>query len=72
MTIAAALLALALTQDWPTLHRDAQRSGFSDTVPPGPYERKWYRDVDDERLASRGEALSRLPCRRPGFSASAS
>jgi hypothetical protein len=51
-------LAFALlSQDWTTLHKDPQRSGFSADVVRGPYERKWYRDFHDEMIASRVEAI---------------
>lgn len=49
--------ALLPAQDWPTVHKDARRSGFSGTVPSGPYERKWYRDFHEEMIASRVEAV---------------
>jgi hypothetical protein len=52
-----AILALLAAQDWTTLHKDYQRSGFSGDVLPGPYERKWYRDFHDEMIASRVEAI---------------
>lgn len=42
---------------WPTLHRDAQRSGYTDEVVGGPYERKWFRDFHDEMIATRVEAI---------------
>lgn len=42
---------------WPTLHRDNQRSGYTDEVVRGPYERKWYRDFHDEMIATRVEAI---------------
>lgn len=42
---------------WPTLHKDYQRSGYTDEVVPGPYERKWYRDFHDEMIATRVEAI---------------
>src|SRR6185295_3390831 len=42
---------------WPTLHKDAQRSGFSAETLQGPYERKWYRDFHHEMIASRVEAI---------------
>jgi len=42
---------------WPTLHRDYQRSGYTDEVINGPYERKWYRDFHDEMIATRVEAI---------------
>jgi outer membrane protein assembly factor BamB len=58
MTMLLALLAAAAApQDWPTHHRDPQRSGFSDEVVRGPYERKWFRDFHDEMIASRAEAV---------------
>ena len=43
--------------DWPTLHRDYQRSGFTPEVVRGPYERKWYRDFHEEMIATRVEAI---------------
>ncbi|UCD49407.1 MAG: PQQ-like beta-propeller repeat protein, partial [Phycisphaerales bacterium] len=43
--------------DWPTLHRDYQRSGFTDEIVRGPYERKWYRDFHREMIATRVEAI---------------
>ena len=46
-----------LASDWPTLHRDYQRSGYTDEVVPGPNERKWYRDFHDEMIATRVEAI---------------
>jgi len=42
---------------WPTLHKDYQRSGYTDEVVRGPYERKWYRDFHDEMIATRVEAI---------------
>lgn len=42
---------------WPTLHRDYRRSGYTDEVVPGPYERKWFRDFHDEMIATRVEAI---------------
>lgn len=51
------LMFAALAQDWPTLHRDAQRSGFVDEALKGPFERKWFRDFHDEMIASRVEAI---------------
>ncbi|MBN2129109.1 MAG: PQQ-like beta-propeller repeat protein, partial [Sedimentisphaerales bacterium] len=44
-------------QDWPTLHGDDQRSGYSGGIGPGPYERKWYRDFHEEMIATRVEAI---------------
>jgi len=42
---------------WPTLHNDNQRSGYTDEVIKGPYERKWYRDFHDEMIATRVEGI---------------
>lgn len=42
---------------WRTLHKDYQRSGYTDEVIQGPYERKWYRDFHDEMIATRVEAI---------------
>lgn len=42
---------------WPTLHRDNQRSGYTDQIIAGPYERKWFRDFSDEMIATRVEAI---------------
>jgi len=42
---------------WPTLHKDHQRSGYTDQLVRGPYERKWYRDFHDEMIATRVEAI---------------
>ncbi len=55
--MASVLLLGFLLQDWTTLHKDPQRSGFSPEVLEGPYERKWYRDFHDEMIASRVEAI---------------
>ncbi len=52
-----ALALCLLLQDWPTLHKDPQRSGFAAEAISGPYERKWYRDFHDEMIASRVEAI---------------
>ena len=43
--------------EWPTLHKDYQRSGYTADVVQGPYERKWYRDFHDEMIATRVEAI---------------
>lgn len=55
------LLGICATQtvraDWPTLHNDYQRSGYTDEVVSGPYERKWWRDFHDEMIATRCEAI---------------
>jgi len=42
---------------WPTLHKDYQRSGYTDEVIEGPYERKWYRDFHQEMIATRLQAI---------------
>lgn len=49
--------ASAASSSWPTLHKDNQRSGYTDEVIQGPYERKWYRDFHDEVIATRVEAI---------------
>jgi outer membrane protein assembly factor BamB len=43
--------------EWVTLHHDYQRSGYTNEVVRGPYERKWYRDFHDEMIATRVEAI---------------
>jgi hypothetical protein len=43
--------------DWPTLHKDLQRSGYTAETLQGPFERKWFRDFHDEMIASRVEAI---------------
>ena len=48
---------LAKASDWPTAHRDYQRSGYTDEMVRGPYERTWYRDFHDEMIATRVEAI---------------
>lgn len=50
-------LALSAQDDWPTLHKDNQRSGYTAETLTGPFERKWYRDFHDEMIASRVEAI---------------
>lgn len=57
-----ALLAVTLATrgedaPWPMVHRDAARSGYSDEVIKGPYERKWFADFHDEVIATRVEAI---------------
>lgn len=53
----AGILALLLQEDWPTLHKDLQRSGYTAETLQGPFERKWFRDFHDEMIASRVEAI---------------
>ncbi len=50
-------ISIAVAGDWPTLHRDHQRSGYTDEIVRGPYERKWYRDFHAEMIATRIEAI---------------
>lgn len=50
-------IPIAVAGDWPTLHRDHQRSGYTDEIISGPYERKWYRDFHAEMIATRVEAI---------------
>jgi len=60
MEVAAILLALAAhlnAADWPTVHRDNQRSGYAAELVNGPYERKWFRDFHDQMIATRVEAI---------------
>ena len=54
--IGTAIHAAAETQ-WPTLHRDGQRSGYTDEVLHGPLERKWYRSFVTEQIGARVEAI---------------
>lgn len=51
------VLFLGLQENWPTVHKDSQRSGFTSETVRGPYERKWFRDFHDEMIASRVEAI---------------
>ncbi len=53
--LAASVCAAGST--WPTLHKDYKRSGWTEEVVAGPYERKWYRDFHDEMIATRVEAI---------------
>jgi hypothetical protein len=53
----AADLAVGNSSVWPTLHKDYQRSGYTQEVVRGPYERKWYRDFHGEMIATRVEAI---------------
>src|SRR4051812_15305430 len=55
--LASLTLLLAAQDDWPTLHRDLQRSGHTSETLSGPFERKWFRDFHDEMIASRVEAI---------------
>jgi len=57
LTLAALLALLSSQESWPTLHRDAQRSGYSPETLQGPFERKWFRDFHDEMISSRVEAI---------------
>lgn len=55
--IVACSLSHASRGEWPTLHRDYQRSGHTSEIVDGPYERKWWRDFHDEMIATRCEAI---------------
>jgi hypothetical protein len=58
LPVASLLAALLSLQDsWPTLHRDAQRSGYSAETLQGPFERKWFRDFHEEMISARVEAI---------------
>jgi hypothetical protein len=51
------VLSLAAQDEWPMLHRDLQRSGYTAETLHGPFERKWFRDFHDEMISSRVEAI---------------
>ncbi len=51
------LIAHAQTAPWPTVHKDNQRSGYTERAIAGPYERKWFRDFHDQMIATRVEAI---------------
>lgn len=56
----AALVPEALLHaesSWPTLHKDYQRSGYTEQFIQGPHERKWYRCFVEEMLGPRVEAI---------------
>lgn len=42
---------------WPAIHHDNQRSGYTDQIITGPYERKWVFDFSDEMIATRVESI---------------
>lgn len=42
---------------WPTLHKDYQRSGYTDEVIQGPCQRKWFRSFHEEMIGPRVEAI---------------
>jgi hypothetical protein len=48
---------LSAQEGWSTLHKDNQRSGFTEEFIKGPYERKWFRDFHDEMISARVEAI---------------
>jgi len=48
---------LAADSNWPTLHKDYQRSGYTDEIVKGPFERKWYRSFHEEMVGPRVEAI---------------
>ena len=43
--------------DWPTLHKDYQRSGYSGEILRGPMQRKWFRSFVEEMVGPRAEAI---------------
>jgi outer membrane protein assembly factor BamB len=55
--VAAIFPALGGETTWPTLHKDYQRSGYTDETLKGPFERKWFRDFHDEMIATRCEGI---------------
>ena len=50
-------LAAPVLAEWPTLHKDNQRSGYTDEVVRGPYQRKWFRSFVEEMIGARNEAI---------------
>jgi hypothetical protein len=42
---------------WPTLHKDYQRSGYTDEVIGEPCQRKWFRSFVEEMIGARVEAI---------------
>ena len=48
---------VSLGADWPTLHKDYQRSGYTDEIVRGPNERKWFRSFVEEMIGPRVEAI---------------
>ena len=57
---AVVLVAVALRRasaDWPTLHRDYQRSGYTSQPLKRPVERKWFRSFVEEMIGPRCEAI---------------
>jgi outer membrane protein assembly factor BamB len=50
-------LTAADSSPWPTIHRDNQRSGYTDQIIAAPYERKWFANFSDEMIATRVEAI---------------
>ena len=57
MLAVASLATGVYASDWPVLHKDNQRSGYTSEMIKGPYERKWFRNFADEIIASRVEAI---------------
>ena len=43
--------------EWPALHKDNQRSNYTDEIVRGPYQRKWFRSIVDEMIGTRNEAI---------------
>ncbi len=43
--------------DWPTVHHDAQRSGFTTDCVRGPYRPEWVAEFPDEVVSTRVEAI---------------
>jgi outer membrane protein assembly factor BamB len=58
--LAAVLTALAACParaQWPTLHKDYQRSGYTEETVNGPYQRKWYVSLVEEMVGPRCEPI---------------
>ena len=60
--LVALLLAILVptslrADDWPTVHHDPARTGFTADAPTGPWEVSWVREFPDEAIATRVEAI---------------
>lgn len=51
------LPAMLSATDWPTLHKDLQRSAYTSEMVEGPYERKWFANLEDEMIPIRAEVI---------------
>lgn len=53
----AGVVAVRAQADWPTLHGDLQRSGYTSRPIAQPLSRKWYRSFVEEMIGPRCEAI---------------